>query len=85
MAHKIDYYLQKVVEEGGSDLHLKVGEPPILRAQGKLIRLKEYERFTPEEVRELIFSIMTEEQKIVLKRNLKLIFPTSYQVLHDSE
>ncbi|MCK4421935.1 hypothetical protein KAW48_09075, partial [candidate division WOR-3 bacterium] len=45
MAPEIDGYLKEVIEKDGSDLHLKVGEPPIIRTKGKLQRLKEYEIF----------------------------------------
>jgi twitching motility protein PilT len=34
---KIDEFLARVVERGGSDLHLKVGSPPMARIDGDLI------------------------------------------------
>src|SRR5436190_1076224 len=41
--------LDKTMEMDGSDLHLVVGEPPTLRRHGGLLRLEEYEPFTPED------------------------------------
>ena len=32
--------LGRLVESGGSDLHLKVGSPPIIRSQGQLVQLE---------------------------------------------
>jgi twitching motility protein PilT len=36
----IDAQLRQLVERGGSDLHLRVGEPPIIRKDGDLVRLE---------------------------------------------
>lgn len=72
MAPEIDKYLREVVERGGSDLHLKVDEPPVIRVQGGLQRIKEYEPFKSDEVKNLVFPIMTEEQKERFKRELEL-------------
>jgi twitching motility protein PilT len=37
---EIDSLLKQLVAEGGSDLHLRVGEPPLLRLHGELKRLE---------------------------------------------
>jgi twitching motility protein PilT len=37
---EIDGLLKQLVAEGGSDLHLRVGEPPLLRLHGELKRLE---------------------------------------------
>jgi len=58
----LDTLLQKLVERNGSDLHLKVGEPPTYRIDGKLVR-SEYSVLKPEDTRDLIFPIMTDIQK----------------------
>ncbi len=58
----LDTLLQELAEKGGSDLHLKVGEPPIYRIDGKLVR-SEYPVLKPEDTRDLIFPIMTDAQK----------------------
>ncbi len=45
-----------------SDLHIKVGKPPMLRIQGT-IRALEIEPLTPEDTLRLLMPIMSEEQK----------------------
>ena len=72
MVAEIDKYLKEVVERRGSDLHLKADEPPIIRMQGMLKRLDGYKPFSADEVKELIFPIMTDEQKERFKRDLEL-------------
>ena len=54
---EIDELLTLLVQESGSDLHLRVGEPPILRIHGELKRL-EREPLTPPVVDAMIASIM---------------------------
>ncbi|HEX7099047.1 MAG TPA: PilT/PilU family type 4a pilus ATPase [Acidimicrobiia bacterium] len=39
----IDDLLRRVVERNASDLHLKVGSPPVIRVDGELQRLDEFE------------------------------------------
>ena len=50
-------YLEQLCEQGGSDLHLKVGSPPRIRVAGALRRL-EGEQVTPEFTAELGGEIM---------------------------
>jgi twitching motility protein PilT len=40
MAILIDKLLQTVINRGASDLHIAVGQPPVLRLHGRLIRLE---------------------------------------------
>lgn len=56
---KLDDYLRALVERGGSDLHLKVGRPPLMRIKGELIPT-EYPVMSKENMRELLFP--TEQQ-----------------------
>jgi twitching motility protein PilT len=37
----MDNLLRQLVEQGGSDLHLRCGEPPILRRHGEMVRLND--------------------------------------------
>jgi twitching motility protein PilT len=37
---QIDQFLKVLVDKGGSDLHLTVGAPPIIRVQGVMQKLK---------------------------------------------
>ncbi|MBM3290734.1 MAG: type IV pili twitching motility protein PilT, partial [Candidatus Hydrogenedentes bacterium] len=54
--------LQKMTEQGASDLHIAVGSPPILRIHGLLEPLNEYPKLMPEDTQEIIYSVMSEEQ-----------------------
>ncbi len=55
---RIQEMLRKLVESGSSDLHLRVGEPPIIRKSGTMIRLEGYQPLTVDEMNALIQSIM---------------------------
>lgn len=46
MTFDIDAALKYVVERDGSDLHLKVGSPPIARVNGDLWALKGADQLT---------------------------------------
>ena len=59
---QIKELLIKAKEKDASDLHLNVGIPPVLRINGKLIRLNLPE-LTPEITHEMIYSILSEKQK----------------------
>ncbi|OPX23622.1 MAG: type IV pili twitching motility protein PilT [Planctomycetales bacterium 4484_113] len=71
MEYTILDLLVQLVEHGASDLHLTAGVPPTLRIYGKLVRL-DYKPLTPDDVRELAFSMIREDQrkKFELEREL---------------
>ncbi len=48
---------------GASDVHLKVGLPPLFRIDGSLFPLRDVERLTPEDTYRMSHSIMTAEQQ----------------------
>jgi len=62
MEYTILDLLVQLVEHGASDLHLTAGVPPTLRVHGKLVRL-DYKPLTPDDVRELGFSMIREDQR----------------------
>ncbi len=51
------------VDKGASDVHVKVGLPPIFRINQALVPMKELPRFTPEILSTMLFALMTEKQK----------------------
>ena len=73
----IDDLLRLVVEWKGSDLHLTVGVPPIIRMDGHL-QPAPYERLAPQEGQRIIYDILTDEQIQKFESTLELDF--SYQV-----
>jgi twitching motility protein PilT len=73
----IDDLLRVVVEHEASDLHLKVGSPPVLRVNGDLLPYGDPLGLTPEEMREAFEHITTEEQREEFARELELDFAYS--------
>ncbi len=49
-------------ERGASDLHLTVGAPPTLRVDGELVPTP-FEKLTPETTQQLVFSLLSDQQK----------------------
>jgi twitching motility protein PilT len=64
------------LELGASDLHITTGVPPIVRVNGKLKAL-DHPKLLPNDTRELIYSILTQEQRDVLERNWEYDFSYS--------
>jgi twitching motility protein PilT len=60
MAYSMSDLLQLVVSEGASDLHIRVGVPPVIRVHGILHRV-EGPTLTPMDTEELMRSITSEE------------------------
>lgn len=65
--------LKTMVEQNASDLHLTVGVPPEFRIQGKMVKVKT-DPLTPDETKDLCFSVMTDAQKAEFEENLEIDF-----------
>ena len=65
---RIEPLLEQVVRRGGSDLHLQVGLPPIVRQQGELLALGQ-EELTEADTEALIFAVLDDDQKSILLKN----------------
>jgi twitching motility protein PilT len=59
---KFKHMLMELVEKKGSDLHLRVGIPPIMRLHGGLNPLED-QRLNPNDVDEILGQILTPEQR----------------------
>ncbi|HLA50941.1 MAG TPA: type IV pilus twitching motility protein PilT [Thermodesulfobacteriota bacterium] len=70
--------LNTAVKEKASDVHIKVGLPPILRIYGTLAPVKNQERLTPDEVAKIAMKLMNDQQKEIFKTTHQL--DTSYSV-----
>jgi len=68
----IDDLLKIAVERGASDLHLKVGNHPVLRIDGELHPLVELKRLMQENTIAMAYSMMNEQQKERFKRENEL-------------
>ena len=69
--------LVEVLERGASDLHLTVGSPPIIRLSGRLVGL-DYPRLTSNDTRDLIYSILSQDQRQKIENEWEIDF--SYSV-----
>jgi twitching motility protein PilT len=65
-----------VAERGGSDLHITTGRPPTMRLNGKLVPL-EGPLLTATDTKELLYSIMNQEQRETLERTWEYDFAHS--------
>jgi twitching motility protein PilT len=65
-------FLMTVLEEGGSDLHLTAGLPPMIRINGEIQRIKGYRPLMPRDLQELIYSMLTQRQRESYEENLEL-------------
>ncbi len=69
----IEELLQKLVENNGSDLHISSALPPVMRVDGKLKRM-DYPPLTPEDVENLLFPMLSNEQRRRLEQEWELDF-----------
>jgi len=65
--------LLSCVEKKASDLHVTENEPPILRLDGKLMRL-DLEVLRSQELKRMIYSLLSNAQKEMFERDLELDF-----------
>jgi twitching motility protein PilT len=63
--------LLTVMERNASDLHLTAGSPPMIRQHGKLHAL-DYPPLTPQQTREVVYSILTNDQRQRLETDWQL-------------
>jgi twitching motility protein PilT len=75
--HSIDELLGAMVERNASDLHLTAGSPPVIRINGRLERLADTQPLTPEQLRTLIYRILSTEQQNVLETRRQIDFSHS--------
>lgn len=64
--------LKIAVDRKASDLHIKVGSPPVIRIDNQLIPLSEKPRVSQEDAIRMIFSVMNENQKEHFKEKHEL-------------
>ncbi len=70
---KIEELLQLTCQHQASDLHLVVGSPPLLRIDGELVSAtSDATPLTPEEVKLLTMSLLSEQQKELLLANKEI-------------
>jgi len=70
--------LLEVVDRRASDLHLTAGAPPMVRVRGRLVAVDGYPTLTPTDTREIVYSILSNDQRQKLENHWQLDF--AYQV-----
>jgi twitching motility protein PilT len=73
----IDSILKKAVELVASDIHIKVGLPPIVRRYGALIPLRDYPKLNNEHIAAFADSIMNQYQKAKFETTNEIDFAYS--------
>jgi twitching motility protein PilT len=68
--------LLDVLKAKASDLHLTAGSPPMVREKGRL-RPLDYPVLTPQQTREIIYSILTNDQRKRLENDWQIDFAYS--------
>jgi twitching motility protein PilT len=74
---EIDGLLKMMTDNGSSDLHLKVGSPPAVRLNGKLVVLHDLPVLSAEVTSALATSMMDERQKSTFENHRELDFAYS--------
>src|ERR1700722_20124330 len=69
--------LVEVVSRRASDLHLAAGAPPTVRVRGRLVQLDGYPLLTDTDTREIVYSILSGDQRQRLETNWQLDFAYS--------
>jgi len=66
--------LKRMVDAGGSDLHITTNSPPRVRVHGELKPLEDIPSLGPAETKQLAYSILTDAQKHRFEESLELDF-----------
>jgi twitching motility protein PilT len=66
--------LLEVIERNASDLHLTAGAHPTVRVRGRLQALKDYPMMTTAQTREIIYSILSNDQRQRLETDWQIDF-----------
>ncbi|MGI8556935.1 MAG: type IV pilus twitching motility protein PilT [Solirubrobacteraceae bacterium] len=66
--------LGEVISRRASDLHIAAGAAPTVRVRGRLTALEDLPRLSTEDTREIVYSIISGEQRRRLENDLQLDF-----------
>ncbi len=66
--------LEKMVAARASDVHLTPGSPPVLRVRGLVKPMEGYESLTPQHTRDVVYSILSDDQRKRFETNKSLDF-----------
>ena len=66
--------LKRMIEIGGSDLHVRVDSPPQIRIHGQMVPQEDYEALTSDETKQLAYSFLTDRQRDAFEERRELDF-----------
>ena len=66
--------LLEVIERNASDLHLTAGAHPTVRVRGRLMALEDYPVMTTEQTREIVYGILSNDQRQRLETDWQIDF-----------
>jgi twitching motility protein PilT len=69
--------LMEVVARKASDLHITAGAHPTIRVRGRLTPLEDYPKLSPTDTREIVYSILNNDQRQRLETDWQLDFAYS--------
>lgn len=76
---ELNKLLSVVLERDSSDLHLMVGEPPIIRVDTQLIRLDNYQVLSNDNISDLLNVLLTPIQKQKFEEDMQIDFSYSFK------
>jgi twitching motility protein PilT len=76
---ELNKLLALTLERNASDLHLVVGEPPIIRVDGELVRLEDYQVLSGDAIADLVGVLLNEKQKQLFVTQLDIDLSYSYK------
>lgn len=65
-------FLEQVIEHKASDLHLTGGLPPMVRVNGELQPLPRYRKLFPQDLQQILYSMLTQKQREIFEERLEL-------------
>src|SRR4051812_14210875 len=64
--------LKRMVEDEASDVHLTAGVPPAVRIHGRIEPMEGFAPVTPQETRDVIYSMLNDDQRKRFENNKQL-------------
>jgi twitching motility protein PilT len=69
--------LTQMVEERASDVHLTPGFPPAIRIRGRIVPMEDSPVLSPQQTRDVVYSILNDDQRKRFENNKQLDFAYS--------
>jgi len=76
---ELNKLLSIVLEKDASDLHLMVGEPPIIRTDSNLVRLDTYEVLSQDAIKDLLDVLLAPKQKEIFDSQMTVDFSYAFK------